>query len=107
MTHQEYIRFHSEICNKMNEITVRKNADYSGASTSPFFNVEKIEKKGLVSTEMGLLVRINDKLSRIENFILKGEYKVKEESLEDTIIDANNYLIMLLGYIKSNRIERE
>ncbi len=44
----------------------------------------------------GLLIRIGDKIARLEAFSQKGKFKVKDETLKDTIMDARNYLAFLL-----------
>ena len=73
----------------------RKNKDYAN-STDPFRNFRSAEIVGL-SLERAILVRVLDKLSRISNLIDK-DAAVKDESLEDTIIDAINYLAILKAY---------
>jgi len=78
------------------DISKKKNNDYSKGE-SPFKNFELSEFMG-VKPARGILVRITDKLSRISN-LLEGEYKVKDERIEDTINDAINYLAILKAYL--------
>jgi hypothetical protein len=73
-------------------IATKKNHDYAGSSTDPFANFRTFGWKGI-------MVRISDKWQRMLNFYHKQEYKVIDESFEDTIKDAINYLtIMLVMY---------
>lgn len=103
MTKQEYLAFHAETCRRMVEITKAKNADYTGTNTDPFANFSIVEKLGIASVEQGFLVRMMDKVSRINSFVQKGVLEVKDESVEDTLIDLANYSIILAAYIRSRR----
>lgn len=103
MTKTDYIKFHAECCRRMQEITQAKNADYTGSSSSPFANFSETEVYAGVATERGFLVRMGDKLSRIRSFIDKGVLQVKDESVEDTLLDLANYCILLAGYIQSKK----
>lgn len=75
----------------------RKNADYAN-STNPFKNFESASIVG-VSVERAMLVRILDKLARVSN-LLEKDAAVVDESIEDTIIDAINYLAILKAHRK-------
>jgi len=101
MTREQYFEFHKQCCDKMLEITKKKNHDYSGFDSDPFANFTVVEKTGISTTEQGFLTRIMDKISRINSFVKQGVLKVENEKIEDTCIDACNYLILFLGYIKS------
>lgn len=105
MTKAEYMEFHKQACDKMIDITKAKNKDYTGASEDPFANFRQIGN--LVSApsivEIGFLTRMSDKFSRIGSFITNGTLAVKDEAVEDTLLDLANYCILLAGYIKSNK----
>ena len=73
-------------------ILEKKNADYASES-DPLKNFNASEIVG-VDRERAILVRIMDKISRISN-LLDRDPLVKDESLEDTINDAINYLAIL------------
>lgn len=103
MTKEEYMKFHSDCCQKMIEVTKAKNADYTGTSDDPFFNFTRVEAVGIANTETGFLTRMFDKFARITTFVNKGVLLVKDESVEDTLIDLANYCILFAGYIKSKR----
>jgi hypothetical protein len=103
MTKSEYLDFHAECCAKMMDIAQRKNADYTGDSADPFANFADTEVMAGCSAERGFLVRMGDKLKRIRSFVDKGILLVKDESVEDTLLDLANYCILLAGYIRSKK----
>lgn len=111
MTKQEYLEFHKKFCEKMVEITAKKNADYSGAGTDPFNNFRHIGH--LVHTSavdvvaVGFLTRMSDKFSRIGSFIAKGKLMVEDESVEDTLIDLANYSALLAGFLRARRLSEQ
>lgn len=101
MSREEYMKYHNDFCEKLKEITKIKNNDYSGHSEDPFANFRVVEDSNITSTEIGFLTRMMDKISRLNSFIKKGELQVKDESVEDTLMDLANYCILMSGYIKS------
>lgn len=103
MTKQEYLDFFIAESEKDLETTRRKNADYTGTSGDPFANFTMVEKMGICSTEAGFLVRMMDKMMRINSFVQKGVLEVKDESVDDTLGDLSNYAKLMKGYIKSKR----
>lgn len=104
MNRAEYFKFHEEMTRKMNEITKAKNADYTGAAgDDPFANFSRVGSLGVCSPEQGFMVRILDKYMRINSFVQKGFLNVKEESVEDTLLDLANYAILFAGYLKSTK----
>lgn len=103
MSKEEYLQYHKDMCQRMVEITATKNADYTGTNTDPFANFSKVDVMGICSVEQGFLVRMSDKISRIISFVQKGVLLVKDESIEDTLIDLANYCILFAGYIKSKK----
>lgn len=74
---------HWEICEQLNLIYKSKNSDYGNSFSKQF------EEYGLVSSA----IRLEDKFLRFKNLI-KNEAQVKEESVEDTLLDLANYAIM-------------
>lgn len=76
---------HRNICAALNALYERKNADYGDSFGKSF-------------TEYGMTmacIRLEDKLNRIKA-LTKTEAKVKDESIEDTLMDLANYSIMTL-----------
>ncbi len=105
MTKEEYLKFHEAFCADMVRITKAKNHDYTGNNPNPFANFEGVENANVCSTEQGFLVRMHDKMARINSFVQKGVLQVADESIEDTLKDLANYSALLAGYIKSKKQE--
>ncbi len=111
MTKAEYIKFHEDFCTRMVEITKKKNADYSGAGDDPFNNFRHVgnfvHTNALDIVAVGFLTRMSDKFSRIGSFISNGELQVKDESVEDTLLDIANYSTLFAGYLREVRTAQE
>lgn len=103
MNKLEYLQYHKSAVDKMTEITKAKNSDYTGVTDDPFANFSRVESTGITSTEKGFLVRMMDKVSRINSFVDKGILEVKDESVEDTLFDLANYSILLAAYIHGKK----
>lgn len=103
MTSEDFLVYHSEMCELMKLTTKAKNHDYSGFNDSAFANFEIVEKCGISTTEQGFLTRIMDKISRINSFLKQGVCLVADEKIEDSCIDAANYFILLSAYITNKK----
>jgi len=99
--------YQKQFFNSLVEITERKNHDYAGASNDPFTNFLLVERSQIVSAEKGILVRMMDKISRVNNFIDQGVLKVRDESIEDTLKDLANYSALLANYIHHKKQQHE
>jgi hypothetical protein len=92
---------------KSREIMIKKNHDYSGENPEdPMANFNAVEGLLGVSAEVGQMVRIQDKMSRIGNFLKAGNLKVSDESVEDTILDAINYLRLLKFRMSQRKLDK-
>lgn len=101
MNTTELIQFHKTICDEARSIMEKKNHDYSGASgETPFANFMVAEHLNMCDAKTGILLRITDKIMRINTFIKSGELKVNE-SVKDSCRDCINYFILLAGMIES------
>ena len=80
----DLIARHKAICEQLNKVYADKNHDYGNSFGDTF------ERYGDISA----LVRISDKMNRIDQLVQTGKQKVKDEALEDSILDMANYLIM-------------
>jgi len=80
------------------DLVMSKTQDYA-TMDDPYRNFRMCESVG-VSVEKGILVRMCDKLSRIGNLVEKEDPSVKNESIEDTLVDIMNYANILLCYIQ-------
>ena len=90
-----------KLLDDLKELHSNKNHDYSGEG-DPFRNLKLSEMMGITAWK-GCLVRISDKFSRLCSFAKTEEYKVKDESVEDTLKDLAIYsLICLILYREGN-----
>ena len=76
------------------EIAEAKGHDYAD-SEDALSNLKACERFDIPAVH-GVMVRLSDKWCRLEQFVKKGEFKVNDEKLIDTIIDMRNYLAFLL-----------
>lgn len=99
------IAFHRAFCEKMIEVAITKNADYTGGGEDPFSNFTGVEQDGICSTEQGFLVRMRDKFARIQTFVKKGILQVKDETVSDSLHDLANYCALFAGYLNEKRFQ--
>lgn len=99
MNLEQYLAIHQRLCDDARALSIRKNHDYAGADgATPFRNFERCESLGICTTTAGFLVRMTDKFSRLVEFSKSGVFAVRDEVLEDTMIDLINYAILLYAY---------
>ena len=79
------------ILDNMQKVYEAKDNDYSSTGL-PMGNLRKCEDAGIEAWR-GCIVRMGDKISRLENFLKNQEFKVDEKA-EDTILDLANYSIL-------------
>ena len=103
-TTQEFMDWFEAKTDIMVAVCKKKNADYSGADNDPFLNFKRVEAMGIATTEQGFLTRMTDKMCRIAN-LTKNEAQVKDESIQDTLLDLANYSLLLAGYLESKKRE--
>lgn len=80
------VAIHKGICDNMNDTYRDKNGDYGDS----FARVRREEGPA------SILVRLKDKLYRLETILHGAEIKVTDEKVEDTLLDMANYCIMEL-----------
>ena len=83
-----------QLTNQMNETYEKKNHDYGNS-----FDIS-LDKYGLIAA----LTRISDKFNRLETLILKNDAKVKDEKLEDTLLDLASYCVMTNKWLSNHDI---
>jgi hypothetical protein len=73
-----------------------KNSDYSTLE-NPYKNLQATERIG-VEAWRGIVIRLMDKFSRLEEYCVKGELAIKSEGIEDTFkyIAVYSTLAMIL-----------
>ena len=101
MTREEmFDQFETLTC-RMLAMMKAKNNDYT-AGADPFRNFNR-------HGEYGIIVRMGDKMSRLESFTDPARQvlaKVKDESFEDTAVDLANYALLLILLRRKNEQER-
>jgi hypothetical protein len=75
----------SELCDELKALLIRKNRDYDDSFSKQF------AKYGALSG----LIRLDDKMSRLDNLI-NGAKDTVGESVEDTLLDAAGYAVLTL-----------
>lgn len=76
--------YHETICHGLTDLYRRKNADYGDSFGKSF-------------REYGMAmpcIRLEDKLNRLKALTRNGNAQVKDESIQDTLLDLANYAIM-------------
>ena len=84
------------ITEKMLQTYIDKNHDYGDSFGKSF-------------TDHGLtagVIRISDKYNRLASLSKKADQKVKDESIEDTLLDMANYCIMTLIELQAEEIPK-
>lgn len=86
---------HENICKELNALYSAKNHDYGDS----FGKTRSIVPDSI-------LVRLHDKLSRLDSLLMAPEdAKVKDESIDDTLMDLANYAIMELVERRRDKAE--
>ena len=86
---------HYAICQKLNQVYKAKNHDYGDSFGDTY------KKLGIISA----VTRLSDKMNRLMSLAVKHDAQVKDEKIEDTLLDMANYAIMTLielGYEPEN-----
>lgn len=81
---------HLELCSELNDVYIKKNKDYGNSFGEGF------EEYGLLMP----VIRLEDKFKRFKRLALSGEQNVKDESIEDTLLDLANYALMTVTEIR-------
>lgn len=105
LTFEELSGIHRELCSDGLATMAKKNHDYGGGNGDLFANFRSAEGLGMHPI-VGVLLRINDKLMRVKTFCDKGQLLVKDEGVEDAIKDSINYLVLIAGMIREEKLNR-
>ena len=93
------MKLHDDILMEIHDTYVKKNSDYGDSFSKGW------KKYGMVSA----ICRMSDKWERIESLYFKdleGDEVYVDESMEDTMLDLANYLIMSVMELRKGK-ERE
>lgn len=87
MEQKDKLQIHKDLCDELHELYEKKNSDYGDS-------FRKVREK----IPNAILVRLNDKLNRLESLMNKSEdeQKIKDESIDDTLMDIANYALLEL-----------
>lgn len=80
------VREHEKICDLLTAVYEKKNNDYGNSFGKVF------REEGFTS----VITRLKDKIYRLSSINKSGNIMVKDESVEDTLLDLANYCIMAL-----------
>lgn len=75
---------HKKLCIELNKLYKAKDADYGSSY-----------KKTRIKYPMSVLIRLNDKLNRLET-LFNNDAKVADESIDDTLMDMAGYCLLEL-----------
>jgi hypothetical protein len=89
-----------DLLEEMADLHARKNANYADQK-EPLSNLRRCKALG-ISPLMGVLVRLQDKWSRIEN-LARGVPDLVGESLEDTLMDNAVYSLLAIILLREER----
>jgi hypothetical protein len=103
MNRQQYLQEFETLTKQMLEITKKKNSDYTGDDNYPFKNFTMVETMGFATTEQGFCTRLIDKMMRVAGFVKNGTLQVEDEKVEDTLLDAANYCLLFICYLRSKK----
>ena len=94
MTSEEQSKRFTEILTTIKKLHDDKRHDY--ADTDDIFANFRLSNLAGISPWKGSVIRMGDKYARISNFIKKGDFKFKEESIKDTLMDMAIYSLITI-----------
>jgi len=87
---------------EMEKLNRAKRHDY--AKNEDIFSNFRVCELGGIPAWKGCAVRLSDKFSRLMQFMKEEKLEVKDEKIEDTLLDLANYaLITLILYQESRK----
>ena len=84
---------HYAICQKLNQVYKAKNHDYGDSFGDTY------KKLGIISA----ITRLSDKMNRLMSLAVKHDAQVKDEKIEDTLLDMANYAIMTVMWMDNQK----
>ena len=91
------IEIHKNICDSLNDLYKKKNQDYGDSFGKSY------KEYGLTMS----CIRLEDKLNRLKSLNKNGNAQVKDESIQDTLMDLANYAIMTTVAIRIKSLPQE
>lgn len=103
LTQVELLSYHRQVADAAREVMEQKNRDYSPGADR-FVNFRGATVFG-IHPVAGMLLRIQDKMSRINTFIATGTFAVADEPIQNCIVDLVNYSILIGAWFEQERVE--
>jgi hypothetical protein len=94
---EKLYRLHAILSTDSLVLLRKKNHDYA-SSDDPYRNFRTFGA-------MGILVRLSDKLARLQSYIENGTLLVQDESVDDTCKDIINYTVLFKGFLEELKNE--
>lgn len=88
------IELHKQICGNMHNTYKAKNADYGDSFA-----------KVMQEYPEAICIHLMEKLERLKTLYKGNEQQVKDESIDDTLLDIANYAVMELLERKNERTD--
>lgn len=82
----------ADITKEMVSLQEKKNKDYGNSFE------QTLDEFGLIAG----VIRLNDKMNRVKQLCKSQKQEIKDEKIEDTLIDLANYAVMTLSWLKNN-----
>lgn len=100
----ELLKFRETLWKELDDVARAKGKDYSGVNGDTFKNLKLSELYG-VPAEIGILIRVGDKYSRLFELLMRESQKgdgpaISNETIDDNLKDAINYLSYILAIRK-------
>lgn len=104
LTQAELLSYHRQVADAARELMERKNRDYSPGADR-FANFRGAAVFG-VHPVAGMLLRMQDKMSRINTFITTGQFAVADEPFQNCIVDLVNYAVLIGAWFEQEQFDR-
>ena len=95
---ERLLRMHEDMCKQARATMRKKSADYA-TEEDPLANFRRFGP-------LGIVCRLDDKLSRLANFVKRGVFDVEDESLADTLRDLLNYSVLLAFFVAEEKTKK-
>jgi len=102
MNKDELRKFVVKLFERMLKVLLEKNHDYTSDSDNALANFDAANDFG-VDAKRGLAVRMGDKFGRLKTYYKSGTLIVKDEGIEDTLMDIIGYAALLLAAIHRDK----
>lgn len=90
------VDLHKSLCEQIHSVYEAKNKDYGDSFSS-------LRKE----FPEAILIRLGDKYNRLKALMKNGKAEVKDESIEDTLLDLANYCLMEIVERRLDRAEEK